>query len=153
MVLPFALVILGCRYLFLFLSLCVASCSPYLHLAQSALSTVRWFNLGDDFALASHSNVTMVNVTMVRANRLLLRRIWDPGIHGLTRLAAATSPFMAIPVPLAMMTSLFMVFQFLAQAQETTFDPGIASCAIVGLYIGSLEVFPLPLSRRDGMVF
>jgi len=58
MVLPFALVVLGCRWLFLFLLLCFASCSPYLHLAQTALSAVGWFNLGDDFAFF----------------------IWDPGM-------------------------------------------------------------------------
>jgi len=48
-------------------------CAEALHLVQTALSAVGWFNLGDDFALANCST-TIMTVTAWG------RRQWDPGI-------------------------------------------------------------------------
>jgi len=86
---PFALVIsVGCCYFFLFLSLCTAPRSPYLHLTQTALPTVRWFNLGDD------SNHPMVRTN--RTNRSMplsrQRRQWDPGMPMVWLPVQAPSP-------------------------------------------------------------
>ena len=74
MVLPFALVILGCRYLFLFLSLYTASYSPSLQHVQAMV------NASSDFALTNRiaPRVTMAPRPMMPC--LTLRRQWDPGI-------------------------------------------------------------------------
>ena len=77
----------GGGYLILLLLLLPLSYSQ-LHSVQLSEATLRWFDLSDDFALASHS------VTMVRTNRsmplclqhiqsltaMASRRLWDPGI-------------------------------------------------------------------------
>jgi len=88
---PFALVIpVGCCYLFLFLSIYTASYSPYLHLVQTALSTVRWFNVGDDFHFAFA--FTMLTVALTTATAATsARRLWDPGIDPTAWLGIARS--------------------------------------------------------------
>jgi len=82
---PFALVSVGCCYLFLFLSLCTASCSPYLHLVQTALSTARWFALADDSR--NHRSIDAAGASGSNVNDTRRRRRqWDPGITPMPRL-------------------------------------------------------------------
>jgi len=94
MALPFALVISVGRYLFLFLSIYTASYSPYLHLVQTALPTVRWFNLGDDsrnrLSASRRLDVVLLTTRFSRRAAMIVvashpgqshpRRQWDPGI-------------------------------------------------------------------------
>jgi len=125
----------------------------YLHLVQTALSTVRWFNLGDD------SNPPMVWTN--RSMPLSRRRQWDPGIplcRGNNANQAIDCPASMLrdtdmsgtgidrpPVPLHGSMDVDLIAGHtnvkVTMVRHLIWDPGIASCAIVGAMPVSFEVF------------
>jgi len=154
---PFALVSVGCCYLFLFLSLHTASCPPCLHLDQTALSTARWFALGDGFALANRSSSsTMMDDLGFAITINKNRGQWDPGMPtSSTRLRRQWDP--VIPMVLSLIASVCqrVIPMVLFSSPWRQWDPGMRRQWDPGMLKHSKTQFvlmspPVPLHASIG---